>query len=117
MRTVGYIENPAEFLSAIDIFMLTSDSGEGVSQALMQALFMEKMCIAADIGSLKDLYRDSNFILTGISSHDAFVKVLREALNEEVDIRINRQFMIDNFSISSMGNKVDNIYKMLLDKR
>lgn len=112
---IGFIDNPAEFLEAIDIFVLTSDSGEGVSQALMQALFMEKICIAADIGSLKDLYCDNNFILTDDATLESFIKALIDVLKKRVDIKINREFMVDNFSLSSMGNKIEGIYKRLLE--
>lgn len=57
---LGHVENPAIFLKAIDIFVMTSDCNEGVPQSLMQALAMELPCIASDIGSIKDLHTCDN---------------------------------------------------------
>ena len=39
---LGHIEQVPELIKALDIFVLTSDSGEGVSQSLMQALMMKE---------------------------------------------------------------------------
>ncbi|MDD6162296.1 MAG: hypothetical protein PUB35_05860 [Campylobacteraceae bacterium] len=44
--------------------MLISSS-EGVPQTLMQALFMQKACIAANVGSVRDLFFKDNFLLYG----------------------------------------------------
>lgn len=44
--------------------MLTSSS-KGVPQTLMQALFMQKACIATNVGSVQDLFFKDNFLLYG----------------------------------------------------
>ena len=59
-----FSSEPAKMLSAMDIFMLTSSS-EGVPQTLMQALFMQKACIATNVGSVRDLFFKDNFLLYG----------------------------------------------------
>ena len=48
----------------MDIFILTSSS-ESVPQTLMQALFMQKACIATNVGSVRDLFFKDNFLLYG----------------------------------------------------
>lgn len=49
-------------LSAMDIFMLTT-SGQGALRTLMQALFIQKSCIATNVGSVRDLFFKDNFLL------------------------------------------------------
>lgn len=51
-------------LSAMDIFMLTTTS-QGAPRTLMQALFIQKACIATNLGSVLDLFFKDNFLLYG----------------------------------------------------
>lgn len=44
----GHVDNPYPYLKKSDIFLMTSLS-EGVSRALMEALYLGKICIASDI--------------------------------------------------------------------
>ncbi|MCI7103555.1 MAG: hypothetical protein MR927_05100 [Campylobacter sp.] len=44
--------------------MLTTSS-QGAPRTLMQALFMQKACIATNLGSVRDLFFKDNFLLYG----------------------------------------------------
>ncbi|MDE5591753.1 MAG: glycosyltransferase family 4 protein [Helicobacter sp.] len=116
IQILGYVQKPAEFLAMLDVFMLTSDKNEGVPQSLMQALLMELPCIASDIGSIKDLYHNKNFILTQNPNFKEFLQALERILNDPLIIKIDRDFISNNFSSETMGKKTLEIYQKLLRK-
>ncbi|MDE5603475.1 MAG: glycosyltransferase family 4 protein [Helicobacter sp.] len=113
IKLLGHIEKPAEFLSMLDIFLLTSEK-EGVPQSLMQALLMEIPSIASDVGSIKDLYHNNNFILTPKPTLEEFLKALKRLLEHPSCIEINPYFIIGKFSSEAMGRKILAIYKGVL---
>jgi glycosyltransferase involved in cell wall biosynthesis len=110
---LGHIDNVAKLLSSLDIFLLTSDSKEGVPQSVIQALMMDLDVIATDVGSVRDLYKDNNFILTK-PTVKSISKSLDDLINSRVKINHNREFIVKNFSKSAMVDRVIDIYKRLL---
>lgn len=113
---LGYIDNVAEFLSAIDIFTLTSDSKEGVPQSIMQALFMGKPVVATNVGSVEDLYLDNNFVL--VKPHEGEITQGLASIvadNDKMDrlIRNSRISILENFSKDAMLKKITNVYENL----
>lgn len=118
VRLLGHIENPAEFLATLDIFMLTSDRNEGVPQSLMQALAMEIPSIAGNIGSIADLHFYSqgkpNFILTQNLNLEEFIEALELLIRKERRILPSRDFICKNFSLVAMGEKTMQVYQNLL---
>ncbi len=118
VRLLGHIENPAEFLATLDIFMLTSDRNEGVPQSLMQALAMEIPSIAGNIGSITDLHFYSqgkpNFILTQNPNLEEFIEALELLIRKERRILPSRDFICKNFSLVAMGEKTMQVYQNLL---
>ena len=54
----GYITEPAEYLAAIDIFLLTSFS-EGTSMTLLEAMRDQKPCIVTNVGGNPEVIKDS----------------------------------------------------------
>lgn len=51
----GFLENPYPTLSAMDIFLLLSSANEGVSQAALQAAYLEKPLITTLTGGLPEI--------------------------------------------------------------
>lgn len=116
VKMLGHVQEQAEFLKAIDVFMITSSDKEGVSQSLMQALLMQKPCIAADIGSTRDLYDQNNFILIEFGEKNfqiALEKLLSDAKEMENLSRRSREFVKNNFTKDKMCDKIYEIYKKL----
>ena len=114
----GHVLNVPELLQALDMFVLTSDSGEGVPQSVMQALLMQTAVVSTNAGSTKDLYHDGNFILIDKSSQEE----LNEACNKLVNSQIlrdqyasnSRNYVLDNFSRVRMTEKIMKVYSNLM---
>ncbi len=51
----GHLENPYPALAALDVFALLSTANEGVSQAILQAAYLEKPLIATSTGGLREV--------------------------------------------------------------
>lgn len=117
VKMLGHIQNQPEFLKAIDVFMMTSDSNEGVPQSLMQSLLMSKPCIATDVGSIKDLYDSSNFILTQFGKAN-LQNALENLLSDSKELKNleknAREFVENNFTKNIMAEKIYGIYQKLL---
>jgi len=115
---LGHVSNVPELLQALDVFVLTSDSGEGVPQSVMQALLMQTAVVSTNAGSTKDLCHDNNFILIDKDSQ----KDLNEACNQLVnsqDLRNqyasnSRNYVLDNFSQVRMTEKIMKAYSSLM---
>ncbi len=114
---LGHVSNVPELLQALDVFVLTSDSGEGVPQSVMQALLMQTAVISTDAGSTKDLYDDNNFILVDKDSQQALDNacdslVADPELGDEY-AKHARQCVLDHFSKVRMTEKIVKIYSEL----
>lgn len=116
IKLLGHVSNVPELLAALDLFVLTSDSKEGVPQSVMQALLMNNAVVSTDVGSTRDLYRD-NFILVNPN-----VEEISNGLSELIldPDRRNalasnaRSSIIDSFSKTSMTHKIIQVYRKLL---
>ncbi len=113
VKFLGHINKVSEFLSALDILVLSSDSKEGVPQSVIQGLFMNKPVVATNSGSTKDLFFENNFQLVKRDNLMALVSGVSYYLNtsEEISSRI---YMIKNFTLKIMVQKIMAVYKKLL---
>ncbi|WP_152514496.1 glycosyltransferase [Chrysiogenes arsenatis] len=102
---LGHVSQPEVFLAAIDIFCLTSDGFEGVPQSLIQALMMGKPSIAADIGSIRDLWNDGNFVLLEEHGKDKYLSAIKEMLDSLIDCHQNTA-AVRNTIANKLNNNV-----------
>lgn len=51
----GHLENPFPAMASLDVFALLSTANEGVSQAILQAAYLEKPLIATATGGLREV--------------------------------------------------------------
>jgi glycosyltransferase involved in cell wall biosynthesis len=110
---LGYLEHVPELLSALDIFVLSSDSKEGVPQSVMQALFMGKSVVATNSGSTKDLLNSNNFQLVGTNSSLELVKGVSHYIDND-KINVVGPLIDEKFSLDLMSKKIVGIYNQLL---
>ena len=111
---LGHISNVPELLTALDIFVLTSDSGEGVPQSVMQALLMKVAVVSTDAGSIKDLHSEDNFILVDKDSQDQLNIACNQLINDknlrEKYQKKSREYILQNLSKEKMVEKLMKVY-------
>lgn len=115
---LGHVSNVPELLQALDVFVLTSDSGEGVPQSVMQALLINTAVVSTNAGSTKDLYNDNNFILIGKDSQEDLNEACNKLVNSH-ELRNqyasnSRNYVLDNFSRVRMTEKIMKVYSNLM---
>ncbi len=118
VRLLGHTEAPESFLRALDLFVLSSDSKEGVPQSLIQALMMDLPCIATDVGSVRDLYTGENFLLIEPGSAEAISKAILQLLsnsNQKEMYANNASKNLEKFTQSYMADEIVEIYHTLLE--
>ena len=119
VRLIGHQEAPETFLRALDLFVLSSDSKEGVPQSLIQALMMDLPCIATDVGSVRDLYTGKNFLLVEPGSAEAIRQGILRFLSDPSEraeyIRNDSENML-RFTQSHMADQIVKIYRSLLKR-
>lgn len=121
IHMIGYQKAPEHILSALDIFVLSSDSCEGVPQSVMQALLMQKPVVATDSGSTGDLHNDDNFVLTKAGDLSEMTESVQHLI-DDAEMRNYyaaraRSFVVENFAKPIMTDKLMVIYEQLLGKK
>jgi len=110
VRLLGYVTQVPELLMALDIFVLSSDSKEGVPQSVMQALLMNKCVVATSSGSTQDLFSHDNFQLVKTDSVKLLAKGVSYYLNHQGIVE-TRMFIKHHFSKNVMSKKIVSIYR------
>lgn len=115
---LGHVANVPALLKALDIFVLTSDSNEGVPQSIMQALLMNKPVLATNAGSTGDLYHKKNFIMVEKNDMNKMYVELLKLINEENFAAYHsiesRAFIVDNFGMTKMVENITTVYRQIV---
>ncbi len=115
VKMIGHIENVAEFLKAIDAFVLPSDRNEGVPQSLIQSLMMKTKSVSTTAGSIKDLYHNNNFLISNPTIEEIYDNI-NTLINNKIKINSNRNYIANNFSKRAITKKIIGIYSILTNK-
>ncbi len=115
---IGHKENIENILPAFDIFVLPSDM-EALGTSILEASSCEIPCIGTNVGGIPECIIDKE---TGFLFEKHNIKELKEKLEiliEDEDLRkkmgVNARLYIEkNFSIKSMTEKTENLYKSLM---
>lgn len=109
-----HLENPYPAINALDIFALLSTAHEGVSQASLQASFLQKPIIATKTGGLKEVCIDKK---TGIqvpifSSKEVAKAIIKLKKDENLRKKLakNAKKLSDRFSEDIMITEMKKIY-------
>lgn len=119
VKLMDFFQKPAEFFACIDVFLLTSSS-EGVPQTLIQALFMQKPSIATNVGSIKDLYNNKNFLLKECNFDELFFATKELIENKELYTKLaqnKQEFVRENFGLKKMSAEIFSIYEKILKEK
>ncbi len=115
----GHLEDPFSALRALDVFALLSTAHEGVSQAILQAAFLEKPLIATNIGGLGEVCLDGK---TGIQvapySSDQVARAVL-LLKKDASLRLamgraGKKLVEEKFILDQTIDKMETVYNRLL---
>lgn len=118
-------EEMVDFYSAADIMMLPSEF-EGIALAIYEAMAMELVVVASDVGGQKELVIEGTGYLIQKGDGDEreiteYVKVLEHLIKKpELRAQIGkaaRQRVAEKFSLEIMGEKIEEIFDKALEKR
>lgn len=83
VKMKGFIKNPYPFISAADIFVLSSIS-EGYPLVIGEALALEKPIVSTNISGSREMLGGGKYGMLCESSYDGLVNSLREILKSDV---------------------------------
>ncbi|NGX34565.1 MAG: N-acetyl-alpha-D-glucosaminyl L-malate synthase [Candidatus Anoxychlamydiales bacterium] len=113
-----HLENPFPAINALDIFALLSTAHEGVSQASLQAIFLQKPIIATKTGGLKEVCIDKK---TGIQVPIFSSKKVAEAIIKlqkddklRKELAKNAKELALKFSQDNMIIEMKKVYESIL---
>ncbi len=112
----GHLENPFPALASLDLFALLSTAHEGVSQAILQAAFLEKPLLSTPTGGLGEVCIDQ---VTGLNVPPFSPSEIADAvmrLKENPSLRISfgshaKQLVQNQFTLSHTLDQMEEIYK------
>ena len=106
------------FLSAIDIFMMTS-SFEGLPIALLEAMSMECAIISTDAGGIKEVIRHKkDGYICEVDNYQILPDVCQKLIDNPLDLAnmqtAARERVKHEFSLGKMVHKIEELYESLL---
>lgn len=111
---LGHTDNPALFLSGLDISVNSSRS-EGVPQAVIQALMMNKPMVATDVGSTRDLYHEGNIVFAQPINPEDLAKSIEKVLkSDKMMYNSARDYAVENFSKRAMITNILKVYEKIV---
>lgn len=121
LTLVGRRTDMPEVLSAFDVFVLSSHD-EGMSNAILEAMAMERPVVATDVGGTNEVVRDGESgllvppkVVEPLAA--AIVEVLREPERAAAMGRAGRRIVEEGFSARTMVRKMERVYEDLIRAR
>ena len=121
LHLLGRRSDVPEVLSAMDVFVLSSHD-EGMSNAILEAMAMEKPVVATAVGGTGEVVGE------GVTGHlvpardaEALAQGIRRVLDDRARGRAmgarGRQVVVDRFSAKAMVRQMEALYTQLLAAR
>jgi glycosyltransferase involved in cell wall biosynthesis len=116
---LGYREDIPEILSAMDLLIHCSYANEGVPQAVLQAMSMERPVVATRVGAVSEAVRDgsSGYLVPPRdvqSLADGTIELLRDDLKRKAFGQAGRRVVKERYSLETMLDRVEQLYQTLL---
>jgi glycosyltransferase involved in cell wall biosynthesis len=116
----GLQTNVIPWLSAIDIFMMTSEF-EGLPIALLEAMSMSCAVVCTEAGGIKEVIRNGKDGFTDqVENWESLDRLLDYLIQNPSEIKnygqLARDRVINSFSLNSMVQNTENLYWKILSK-
>jgi glycosyltransferase involved in cell wall biosynthesis len=120
VRLLGQRHDVPDILRALDIFTLTSDDGEGCSNATLEALGTGLPVVTTDFGGASELVNDEVGIVVPRRNEAALAEALLQLLHDperrQAMGQAARQRAIEHFSLERMIRARESLLLDLLEK-
>ncbi len=114
----GHLEAPYSAIRAMDIFVLLSTAHEGVSQASLQAAYLERPLVTTTVGGLPEVCMDgvTGFVVPPFSPEAVAVAIVKlvdnPKLREQYGIR-GKQLVEEKFTLTHTLDEMEKVYSMV----
>jgi glycosyltransferase involved in cell wall biosynthesis len=114
LSLLGRRADMPEVFAAFDVFVLCSHD-EGMSNAILEAMAMEKPVVATDVGGTGEVVRHGHTgLLVPAKDPDALAQAIEEVLARPNRMRemgrLGRRIVVDEFSAESMVRQMQDLY-------
>jgi glycosyltransferase involved in cell wall biosynthesis len=111
LHVVTFQKNISACLSAMDVFVLNARSGEGTSNALLEAICCERLCIATDVGDAREILQQHGKLIPADAPGklaEAIVECSRSL--ERTVLSSVRTQLLERYSIDILAEKTEKIF-------
>jgi glycosyltransferase involved in cell wall biosynthesis len=117
----GYLPKPYEALAAMDIFSLLSTANEGVSQASLQAAYMQKPLVTTWTGGLPEvcIHNETGFNVANNAAEEVAEAVTKLAADPQMRASFGmraRQVVEEKFTMQQTLEGMEKIYTAITRK-
>jgi glycosyltransferase involved in cell wall biosynthesis len=114
VQFTGHLENPYHAIAAMDIFALLSTANEGVSQASLQAAYLERPLITTSVGGLPEvcIAGKTGCIVPPFDAEktaEAILALSKNALLRQALGSQGKNLVIEKFTIERMLDQMEKI--------
>ncbi len=111
----GHLEAPFPALAALDLFALLSTANEGVSQAILQAAFLEKPLLSTQIGGLHEvcIHDVTGFNVATFAPEEVANAVLLLKKDPELRARFGKkakELVLEQFTFTQTLTEMEKVY-------
>jgi glycosyltransferase involved in cell wall biosynthesis len=119
VRFTGYRKDPLEIVEALDVVVLTSIS-EGLPVTLLEAMALRKPVVATNVGGVPEVVQDgvTGFLVPSGNAPEfarALISLFKNPNLMKIMGEQGRKRVEENFSLSIMAEKTDNVYFEVLE--
>lgn len=116
----GHLENPFPALDAMDAFTLLSSANEGVSQASLQAAYLEKPLVTTKVGGLPEVcLQGKTGFQVGTSSPqevaDCVLQLMSDRQRAAEMGRSAKQLVLERFTMEKTLDEMESVFAKGLD--
>jgi glycosyltransferase involved in cell wall biosynthesis len=114
----GHLENPYPAIAAMDLFMLLSTAHEGISQATLQAAYLERPLVTTPVGGLPEvcLHGKTGLVVPAYSP-DKVAEAVLMLLGDEEKRRLfgknGKQLIEERFTLEHTLNGMEKVCELI----